>query len=368
VAVAFVPFTWLPYGLAYFIWFVLDCFLLAAAMFSLERYLQLDGRRALAFRAVSLTFLPVFLTLGLGQVSIVLLALACGFFFAARAGRPEIAGILLAVASLKPFYVAPVLLVFLLRRCWRLLAAYLGTGLCLLAAPLPLFGPAIYSSYVELLRQVGSWQGRSINQPLTYRHVAIPTGTYAPQWNHGFAGFAELLLPGRLSTAVYLGCAAASLALVCWVALRSQSHEPASALAVVAGLLISPHTLLYDYTVLLLPVAIAARHRAPGDRSFWPVVGSGYVLVTLGYRFAWFIPVQLSVVASVMLMLWLATRALTGNGNGLRTGSVKTRPDTESALDSAAGTFSRFFMRGTAAAKQMVMPRRGSHSRATPWG
>lgn len=304
-ALFLVPLTSLPYGVAYLVWFVIDCFVLAAVLFALERYSGLSGRQALAFRAVSLCFLPVFLALGLGQVSIVLLALVSVCFVALRQRQYEVAGAALAVASMKPVYVAPLVLVLLLRRQWRAVVAFCLSCALLLACAVPVLGISIYGSYVRLLREDASWQGRSIHDALWFNHVPVANSTYAPEWNHGFAGFAELLLHGGAATALYAALSLCALVLLTACSLRSATLDVPIAMAVIVGLLVSPHTLIYDYALLLLPVAIALRHRHWGYGRLGSILAVGFILVTVGYRFAFFVPLQLSVVAAAGLLIWL---------------------------------------------------------------
>lgn len=302
---AVVPFALLPYTPAYVLWLAVNCILLALSMYALERYAGLEGRRALAFRAAALVFLPVFMTLGLGQASMVLLVLFTAAFFAMRNGHPALAGAALAAATVKPFYVVPLLLVLLLRCEWRALASYAATMVGLLAIALPVLGGRIYGSYLALSRLMTSWQGRPNHHPLWYDHVAVAPGTFTAEWNHSLAGFVELLLGGPAALWLWAILVAAVLVPVALCALRSPSIDAPLAMAVVAGLLVSPHTLAYDLTLVLIPVAFALRHRRGGLPGLIPFLGVGYVAIAVGYKLSFFVPVQLSVIVMCGLLLWL---------------------------------------------------------------
>jgi hypothetical protein len=306
LAFALIPLALLPYGWAYVLWLASNLVLLSAALYHLERYARLQGRAATAFRWLSLLFLPVFFVLALGQVSVLLLALVVAAFIALQRGHDELAGVALALACMKPAYIAPLLLVVLLRRRWRACIAFVVSGLVLLVLPVPVLGPRIYLSYESMLRQVTAWQGRSIDGHLWYQHVAIPTGTYAPEWNHSFAGFAELLLSGRGATFLYMALCLIALALLVWCTLRCERLDIPFGLAVVVGLLVSPHTLIYDDTLLLLPVAIALRYRARAPYLLPITLVLGWVAVAVGYRAVFAIPIQITVLAAAMLAGWLA--------------------------------------------------------------
>lgn len=318
---ALLPLTFLPYGVAYVVWLAFNCVLLAAALYFLERYAGLRGRKALAFRGVAISFLPVFMVLGFGQASVFLLALFTLCFLAARGNHPVLAGVALALATLKPFYVAPLLLVFLLQRQWRTLAAYAVTLTGLLVAVVPVLGPGIYVSYVRLLLQVGHWQGRSIHAPLWYHHLAMAPGMYTAQWNHSLAGFIELLFPAPTATLLTLWLDVAMLGLVVVIAWKAQSLELPLVMAIPVGLLVSPHTLAYDLTLLLIPVAVAIRYRRLGPRYLPAFLTVGYLAVAAGYKLAFFVPVQITVLATGALALWLIPLALRV---GREDGMVKT--------------------------------------------
>jgi hypothetical protein len=249
-------------------------------------------------------FLPVFLTLGLGQASLVILALLTSTFFAARNGHFTAAGILLACSSIKPQYVIPLVLVFLVRRNRRVLASFGATVLVLVVVPVPIFGPSIYVRYVAMLRQVSSWQGRPLSAPLHFHHWYIPTSTYAPQWNHSLAGFTELLLPSSIASLVYGATAILLLGIVVWSASHTRELDILFAFAVVVGLLIAPHSLAYDDAVLLLPGAVALRWRGIAPRSLAVVLVLGYIAIDVGYRLVFAVPVQLSVLAMLLLVVW----------------------------------------------------------------
>jgi len=70
VAVALAPLAALPYALAFLFWLALNCMLYFTVSYALERYAGLTGRRAFLVRLGSVCSLPVFMALGLGQVSI----------------------------------------------------------------------------------------------------------------------------------------------------------------------------------------------------------------------------------------------------------------------------------------------------------
>lgn len=250
------------------------------------------------------------MALGDGQSSAYLLVLLVLCLLAVRSQRSVLAGAALAAASIKPGYVVPVLLVFVIQHRWRVLAWYAAAGAALALVPLPIFGLRVYRSYLGLLAQISSWQGRAPQPPLWYHHVPIAPGIYAAQWNHSLAGFAELLFAGGLSAVVYAALGLGVLVLLIACALRRNGPDIPFGVGVVAGLLVSPHTLAYDLTLLLIPVAIALRYRFVAPRALRlalpAVLVVAYLAVTIGYSIAFLVPVQVSVIAGVALLGWMS--------------------------------------------------------------
>jgi hypothetical protein len=317
-ALAVSPLSLLPYGGAYLLWLVLNCVLLIVTLFVLERYGGLSGRSSGLARLASICSLPIILTLALGQVSILIAALLVLCFFAARSGRDGVAGVALALALIKPPYVLPLLVVFLVQRRWRALSAFAATCLFLVLVPVPVLGLSINQEYTHLLVAATGWQGQSGS--VFYHHVMIAGATYDPHVNQSFAGLAQLLLATPASRILTLGATAALLALLVRCAWRCSDIDLPFGLAVVAALLINPHVLVHDLTLLLLPIWIALHHRRQwpmgshtgmpqGTHTGMPLLGwllvTCYIFVTVGDPLSYLAPVQLSAIAMSALGVWL---------------------------------------------------------------
>ncbi len=291
------PLGYLGFVPAYLVWLALNCTLFTVSLFALESYAGLSGRRALVYRAAAVCFLPVFATFLQGQVSVILLLLFTLVFFYVRAGRDWPAGALLALALIKPVYVFPVLLVFLLRRRWRLLSGFAVTAAILIVLPLPILGSSISTQYVHVLRVAAGWASDA-------RLIG-----YGAQGNQSIAGFTDSLLPARYAALADSVIAALAVLGLMWVTLRSDTFDVAFGLAVLVGLLISPHVFIYDLALMWLPVSIIIRYRSRGPRHAGALIAVAYVFILAGYRLAFSAPVHLSVVALTALGVWLALAA-----------------------------------------------------------
>lgn len=296
-ALALAPLSVLSFGAAYLVWSILNLALLSWVLAALRRYMHITRPESLLLWIATLSFLPVFMALVQGQVSILLLALVTISFLAARCRRDTVAGAALAVASIKPTYILPLLFVFLLRRRWRCLTSFAGTAFALAAVPLPLLGLSINQAYLHTLLAASHWQSG---------HAASTFAFFAPRQNHSFAGLAQLLLPHTAAGfATYLLDAAAFLVLL-HCTLRSRNLELALGLAVVVGLLLSPHVFIHDLSVLILPVAVAVRYRAEGPGHLPVLLSALYISVLAGLVLVSVVPIQLSVIGMAALALWLA--------------------------------------------------------------
>ncbi|MBV9282118.1 MAG: DUF2029 domain-containing protein [Chloroflexi bacterium] len=297
------PLAKLPYSAAYLIWLLVNCAVLLATLFALERCGLLGRRAATAARLASICSLPVVMTLALGQVSILICALLTLSYCASRNGREELAGVALALALIKPPYVLPVLVVLVAQRRWRSPAAFALTCVVLLAAPIPLLGASIDTIYAHLLAAVTGWQGQATG--VAYHHVMIAEATYDPHLNNSFAGLSQLLLSGAGSKVVFYGLSAAALAALAWCAWRSAGIDLPFALSVVVATLNKPHVLTHDLTLLLIPVWVALRYRSSGPSRLGWLLAACYAAVTVSDPLSHATPLQVSVLAIVALGAWL---------------------------------------------------------------
>ncbi|MBV9282117.1 MAG: DUF2029 domain-containing protein [Chloroflexi bacterium] len=302
LALVMAPLGRLPYSAAYALWLTINALLLVLAMSALEAHSGLSGRVAVRIRLLALCSLPVLFTLFNGQTSILILALLTLSFAAALRGRDGWAGAALAAATIKLPYILPLLLIFLLRRRWRALLSFAAASLALLLAPLPLLGLRIDADYLHTLLQAAGWHNQF---------------GYEAARNNSFAGFTELLLPSPAASIARVILCLAALAALAWCAKGTHKGCPYASidlpfgLGVVVALLVNPHVLVHDLTLLLIPAAIALGRRTAGRprgmhrRILASILIATYLAVTLGYWLAFAIPIQLSVLGMSMLGIWL---------------------------------------------------------------
>jgi hypothetical protein len=290
-AVFLLPLALISFHAIYVTWLLVNLVVLAASLWVLTRYAGLRGAGAVLFWIAGLSAFPVFVALAQGQASILILALLVGCLLASQRGYPVAAGVLLALALIKPPYVVPFLLVFLVYRQWRTLAAFAASGVVFLVAPLPVLGARIDVSYAQELIAATNWKKYGFTAEL----------------NHSVWGAAQALLPGGAYKVVAVVLCLVALAAVVYVARQGAPIDLPFGVAVVCALLINPHVLVHDLTLLLIPAAIAVRRGGSG--ALWWILGGSYAAVLVAVPVAFDTPVHLSLIALVAIGWWLVVAA-----------------------------------------------------------
>lgn len=230
------PLAALPYRAAYSVFEGLN---LAALAIFLLRF----ARRDLALWAVGGASVPVITAFVNGQDVLLVVLAAAASLAAARRGRPFLAGLLLALCSVKfhMFVFVPVVLV--LQKRWRMLAGG-AAGVAVL--------------YVaSSLAQGWAW-------PVPYLHFILSPSLHpTPFTMPNLHGLVVATVGDRIGVELFL--AAIVAAAVIYMSARSESFESAFAIGVAGGLLTSHHAYIQDCCLLLL-IPVFARHR-PGLRT-----------------------------------------------------------------------------------------------------
>jgi len=228
------PFTLLPYPIAYFSWSAL---LLAALAGTWYMAAPGAGRERLIHLVAALAWLPVIYALQLGQPGLFVALGVAGSYALLRKHRQFLSGLALGVIVLKPqlAFLLPVAL--LAGGRYRAVAgAAVGIGLLLLASAVNL-GPDGIAAYAQRLTFAADVP---VNRQLT---IALVIGGVA----------AARLVQGAI--AIW------ALALV--YRLRNQSPEWMFVLAIVGGLLATPYLHIDD--LVMLGLAVWLYLRIPGQ-------------------------------------------------------------------------------------------------------
>jgi hypothetical protein len=229
-----VPFTALPYELAYGIWSAL---LLAALVLVWWLAAPGSGPVRLVFLAAAIGWLPVIYGLQLGQPGLFVALAVAGSYALLRADRPVLAGLALGGAALKPqlaFLVPLALLVA--RRDRAFLGSVAGLGVLAIASAIAL-GSSGISAYEA---RIGFASGVPVNRELTLAYFfGASTFTRAVQLT---IGLWALFLVYRL---------------------RRRGPEWIYACALAGGMLATPYAHLDDLFMLGLAGWLCLRAGAP---------------------------------------------------------------------------------------------------------
>ncbi len=263
------PLAKLPYHAAYLIFQAVN---LAAAL----AFAFLSGKKARSVPWFLLISVPVLTSFANGQDVMMVLVLSAAAVYLDQAGRPWLAGLCLALCTLKfhLFVFTPIAL--LLHRKWRFAAsAALGVALELAA------------SFV-----VAGWRW-----PIEYaKFLSNPALHPTPYVPPNISGIAGNLLPLEIALTLAVG------ACTVYLCSRAKSFPAAFTLCIFAGLLVARHSYIQDCALLLLiPLFV------PPASNF--VSQLSMVLLTPFPYFLLMAEGPLGLITPLLLLLWFVALA-----------------------------------------------------------
>jgi hypothetical protein len=243
------------------LWFVVSVAALLVALWGIARAFPPAGS---TLWSGTLIFIPVFLSLWLGQVTPVMFALIVGAWFAYRNGSPRIAGVLLALVIWFKFYPALLLVYFAYRRAWDVVVSAIVATVALVALQIALGGWETFVGYfTEVLPPLAA-EGKARQLYANQSLLGFAQRMFLPSPQTIPLVASPLLQQGSYLVLTALVVGGTALAL-----LRSerQSDLPAGrfdleyALVLQTALLLG--SILWDHGMLplLLPYAILLHHR-----------------------------------------------------------------------------------------------------------
>jgi hypothetical protein len=251
----FVPFSLLPYTFSFAIWSLLG---LVCLWLSLH---WAGASQPSLWFGWALTWFPVFTSISFGQNSLLSLGILSLTYLLWRRERRWLAGLVCSLVLYKPQLALGVGFLWLLewRRDWRALAG-LAVGGALLAGLSFGLLPESSRLYLDLSRNV---------LPGIARHEGFPL------WHaHTPRAFWLLLMPGLPALSETLALLSSGAGIVVFIFFwRKLRCEPALlfAGAICLTLWITPHAMIYDLTILLIP-AVLFWEKRPDCRGLWKVL------------------------------------------------------------------------------------------------
>jgi Glycosyltransferase family 87 len=273
----FIPFTYLQYRPALILWAVLSLAMLAGVAAAM-RNLHGGGWNFSLTLLTILAFYPAWYCLIIGHDSILLLLLFTLSFWVWKRGKDDLAGFVLALGLFRPQLVLPFVFVAFVAGKWKFVRGFLPGAALVVALSTWVVGFHGMVEYARILLSQGTQQSASVLKQqwevkpglmTTWRGflwVSLPTSV--PSWLR-----ALLLLSG---TFLGLGWAAKKMR----SAKTPVAFDTAFAIAVATILLVSFHSYVNDFSLMILPVLICG----PALAASGMVPRSGaYLLVTLGF-------------------------------------------------------------------------------------
>jgi hypothetical protein len=306
IAVLFTPVAGSSYQTALVVWSVLTIVGYALILWSAWKPVSatLPNRGMLIVSAAA--FPPFWMLVMYGQISILILAAFWAGWLALERGHRVLAGVAFGLLALKPQFGIPLAIVVLARRDWAMLLGAVASI-------------ALQSAGVWVSLGADAFRGFASTLAVTLTNVDLLESK--PIYSHSLRTLTRLV-PNWIGTPLWIGAAG----MVLWYTVRVWKSEAPIRIRVgmvmLASLLVNPHAIVYDLTVLALPLIWFAAYVQEDERrrfaaSFWKTVC--WLFAALLVPTAEAIGLQLSVVLMIWLLVLIARAALTAPGSLLHT-------------------------------------------------
>lgn len=240
---------------------------------------------------IALAFFPVPFCLLTGQDTFVTLALLAVSLWFYKTERYVLAGAALGLCLFKFQLVVPIIIIFLVRRSWRVILGFVSSGTVVLIISGLIVG---YEGMLSLLHLwlKGETGGISCISPLTMPNIR---GLVAS-------------IPGAAPEVVLIATCTLSLLLLFFVAHQSRILTSLQLFAVASCfvILVSFHTNVYDLTLLMLPILMAMDTLPGSGRYSWIVRISLFLLFSTPLYLVAFVAHKVPLVAILVGLLWYA--------------------------------------------------------------
>lgn len=277
LAQSLIPMTLVSQEAASVVWFVLNIALLIVIVAILDR----RSRWRPYWWIITPLFFPVIEAITVGQVTIVMLALAVGAWAAANEGRKSLCGSLLAVMVWLKIYPALLIVYFLWKREWRVVRAAVIAGIALFLLQAAISGVGVFAEMVNVLSSL-----TQLGQPDLVSNNASVLGFVSQLFDASehvqplIVNPTLLLFTRIILSVILLGGAA-------YLTSKQTNFDLEYGLILLTALLLSPTLFVAGMPLLLLVYALVLRAK-PSKGMLWCVTIacitlSLYWLVVIGY-------------------------------------------------------------------------------------
>jgi hypothetical protein len=302
----FVPLAGLQFRTAYVLWLLMTLAMLAGVAIAMREFAKFTLALLMIF-----AFYPVWNCLTMGHDSILMLALFVVSFSLWRRGKDDLAGFVLALCLFRPQIALPFVFIAALGGKWKFVRGFVPGAALVAALSIWVVGLHGMADYTRILLAQGTQKSASGLSD----HWQIVPGLMAT-WR----GFLSLSLPRWVPAgardALLLGGTFFGLA---WAAKKlrqansSMTFDAAFAIAVAVVLLVSFHSYLNDFSLMILPLLIFGRSIASGlapKKNAFAIGALGLLLFCTPIYLALYAEGSLGWLFAVeSIALWLISRA-----------------------------------------------------------
>ena len=274
----FVPLTHLQFGTAHVLWILVSLAMLVAVAAMLHNIRPNSSSFGVTFLTIT-AFFPVWYCLLQGQDSIVLLFLLALSYWCWKRGNDDAAGFVLALGLFRPQLVLPFAFVALLGGKWKFVRGFVPGAVVVVGLSAWIVGLHGMTEYARVLISQGTggatgalakqWQVDPGLMPTLRGLLWIGSPSWVPAGIRNF-----LLISGTLGGLLWAGKRMRTAA-------DTATFDLAFAIAVAMITLVSFHSFLHDFSLMILPLLIAGdavvSARASDKGAYW--------IVTLGFLF-----------------------------------------------------------------------------------
>jgi len=294
-ALLFIPFSGWSYRPALLVWSAVTMALYGVMVWSgwLAVADRFSNRRLIVAAAV--VFPPFWNLVLFGQISIFIMAAFWLGWLALERGRSYLAGAAFGLLALKPQFGIPLAVIVLACGEWRMLAGAVASAAAQAAIIWSVLGTSAFTAFAASLRITLTYQDLLESKPFNSHSLRAVTR----------------LLPNAIGVPLWLALSA----MVLWYTVRIwKSDAPVRirlGVVMLASLLVNPHVIVYDVTLLALPLLwFGAYMLEPQRYEDSPAFGVlvYWLFAALLFPTARVIGVQASVPLMVGLLVWM-TRA-----------------------------------------------------------
>lgn len=242
---AMIPITFIPVQQAFFLSTVVYLSAAAFQLFSLLQLSQASRAQVMLFFAVSLSSFSYYLNIVVGQLALLIVAVAALFYRLFLHKHDILAGICIGISMIKPQYGIVLGMMALAYQRWKMVASAALTGVALLAGTIMTFGFQCLASYPGVIAEIDRTLPHSANAQMV-----------------SLRGWVAWAIRDSAIVSVIGGLMGAFSYVVIFIIARiaykagPQSFPWAFALIISVSLFLNAHALIYDFTLTLVAWAL----------------------------------------------------------------------------------------------------------------